>query len=216
MSADDPLRVVVAERHEATRTGIRAALERAGFAVVAECGEGSDPVAAVRRERADVCLLDAEFADAAELVESLLGLPSRPKVVLLASAVDEAVLFRALRGGAVGFLLKDIGAARLAEELRSVAEGGIALSPAVAARLVEDLRRRSQRRAPAPGGLTEREWEVLGLLAEGLSTKEAAGRLRVSPTTVRRHLSSAIKRLGAASRRNAIEWLKGVQEGERE
>jgi DNA-binding NarL/FixJ family response regulator len=211
-----PLRVVVADRHEATRSGIRAAVERAGFAVVAECGDGASATAAVVRHRAHVCLIDAELPGAGEAVAAIASLPLAPKVVVLGSAVDEHAFFVALEKGAAGYLLKDVDPGRLADELRSVAEGGTVLAPALAARLVEEFRRRSRRRGTAPAGLTDREWQVLELLADGLTTKEIALRLRVSATTVRRHISSAIKRIGAAGRSNAVEWTRGVQRSERE
>jgi DNA-binding NarL/FixJ family response regulator len=211
-----PLRVVVADRHQATRSGIRLAVERAGFAVVAECCDGAAATAAVVRERAALCLIDADLSGANEAIAAIASLPLAPKVVVLASSVDEQAFFAALDTGASGYLLKDVEPGRLADELRGVADGGIALGPALAAHLVGEFRRRSRRRASAPAGLTDREWQVLQLLAEGRTTKEIALRLRVSSTTVRRHISSAVKRLGAKGRRNAVEWTRGVQRSEQE
>lgn len=193
------LRVVVADRHEATRVGIRAAVERAGFAVVAECGDGATLTAAAVRERAHIALIDADLSDAAETVAAIASLPLAPKVVVLGSAANELGLFAALERGAVGYLLKDVTPARLADELMSVAEGGIVLAPALANILVEPFRGHPRRRAAAPAGLTDREWDVLELLADGLGTKEIALRLRVSGTTVRRHVSSAVRRLSATA-----------------
>jgi DNA-binding NarL/FixJ family response regulator len=195
VNLSSPLRVVVADRHEATRVGIRAAVERAGFAVVAECADGATATAAVVRARAHVALIDADLSGAAEAVGAIASLPLAPRVVVLGSAVDEQGFFVALQRGAVGYLLKDMTPARLADELRSVAEGGMVLAPALAALLVEPFRGHPRLRAAAPAGLTDREWEVLELLADGLGTKEIALRLRVSSTTVRRHISSAVKRI---------------------
>jgi DNA-binding NarL/FixJ family response regulator len=216
VNIESPLRVVVVDRHQTTRSAIRSATERAGFAVVAECGDGASATAAVVRKRAEICLIDADLPGVGNAIAAISSLPLAPKVVVLGSSVDEQAFFGALELGAAGYLLKDVTPARLADDLRSVAEGGMALAPALAARLVEDFRGRTRPRATAPAGLTDREWEVLGLLAEDLTTKEIALRLRVSPTTVRRHISAAIKRIGASGRTNAVKWTKGVQRSERE
>ena len=189
------LRVVVADRHEPTRVGIRAAVERAGFAVVAECGDGATATAAAVPERAYIALIDADLPGSAQVVAAIASLPLAPKVLVLGTVPDEQAFFTALTGGAVGYLLKDVTPGRLADELRSVAEGNMVLAPALADRFVEPFRGHPRRRATSPAGLTDREWEVLELLARGLGAKEIALRLRVSGTTVRRHISSAVKRL---------------------
>jgi DNA-binding NarL/FixJ family response regulator len=119
--------------------------------------------------------------------------------VMLASAVDEAAFFAALRLGAAGYLLKDVDAARLAADVAAVAAGKAALSPEFAVYLLEAFR--SRRRVP---GLTRREAEVLSLLARDLTTKQVALQLGISPATVRRHVSSAVERLGVADRHEAI------------
>jgi DNA-binding NarL/FixJ family response regulator len=142
-------------------------------------------------------VIDADLPGAAEAVAAIASLPLAPKVVVLGSAPNAQALFTALQRGAVGYLLKDMTPPRLADELSSVAEGGMVLAPAVAALVVEPFRGHPRRRAAAPVGLTDREWQVLELLADGLATKEIALRLRVSSTAVRRHVSSAVKRLGA-------------------
>lgn len=185
------LRIVVATRQQAMRSGIRDAAERAGFAVVADCGDGATATAAVVRERAEVCLIDADLPGAPEAVAAVASLPLAPKVVVLGSTADEDALFAALDLGASGYLLGDVEPARLADELGSVAEGGIALAPAVVARLVES-------RPAAAARLTDREWKALELFAAGLTTKEIASRLRVSSTGARRHISSAVKRIATS------------------
>jgi DNA-binding NarL/FixJ family response regulator len=210
-----PIRIVVADRHTAARSGVRVALEGSGFAIVADCGDAASAVAAVARERADLCLIDAELAGADDAVRALVALPFAPKIVVLGTFGDEQAFFTALDLGAAGYLLKDVASVRLADDLKSVAAGGIALAPALAASLVDHYRRRRSRPS-APAGLSDREWEALTLLAEGLSTKEIALRLRLSPTTVRRHISSAVKRIGASGRQNAVAWIRRVQRSERE
>ena len=190
-----PLRVVIANRPEAERGVGGAAFQRPGFAVVAECGDGASATAAVVRERAHICLIGAELAGADEAIAAIGSLPLAPKVVVLGSSADQAAFLAAVRLGAAGYVLRDGDHAKLADQLTDVAEGGVGLAPEVAALLVEDFRGRSRLRATTPAGLTDREWEVLGLLAQGLATKEIALRLRVSATTVRRHVRAAIDRV---------------------
>jgi DNA-binding NarL/FixJ family response regulator len=192
-----PLRVVVASRRDATRGRVSTALERVGLAVVAECHDGASATAAVVRHRADVCLVDTLLPGAWDAVAAIASLPLAPKVVVLDSQVDEHAFFTALETGAAGYLLEDTDPGRLGAELLSVTEGGVVVAPAVAGRLLEKHRRDASGRAAVPAELTDREWQVLELLAGGLTTKEIALRLRVSSTAVRRHVSSAVKRLGA-------------------
>jgi DNA-binding NarL/FixJ family response regulator len=189
-----PLRVVVASRHQPTRSRIRAAVERAGFAVVAECGDGATATAAVVRERAHLCLIDSDLPGAGEVTAAIASLPLAPKVVVFGSTTDQEALFAALELGASGYLSADLEPARLAGELRNVAEGGIALAPAVALRIVEQVR------PVAAARLTDREWKALELVAAGLTTKEIGQRLRVSSTAVGRHISSAVRRIGSSGR----------------
>jgi DNA-binding NarL/FixJ family response regulator len=191
------LRVVVASCRDMTRSRVRTALERVELAVVAECSDGASATAAVVRHRADVCLVDALLPGAWDAVAAIASLPLAPRVVVLDSRVDEHAFFRVVETGAVGYLLEDVDPGRLGDELRSIAEGGVVVASAVARRLVEKHRRGAPRRVPAPADLTDREWQVLELLADGLTTKEIALRLRVSSTAIRRHLSSAVKRIGA-------------------
>ena len=190
-----PLRVVVANRPEQERGVVDAAFEQPGFAVVAECRDGASATAAVVRERAHICLIGAELAGAEEAIAAIASLPLAPKVVVLGSTADEAAFLAAVRLGAAGYVLNDGDPAKLANQLADVAEGGVALAPEVAALLVEDFHAGSRRHSAAPACLTDREWEVLGLLAQGLATKEIARRLRISSTTVRRYIRAAVDRV---------------------
>jgi len=204
-------RVLIADRHAALRRGIRAALEQHGLHIVAECRDAAGAAAAAGRERPDVCLIDAELpGGTARAIEAIRALHPDARVVILAGAVDEASFFDAVRLGANGYLLKEVEAARLAADVEAVGRGQAALSPEFAVHLLDAFR--SRRRAT---GLTPREAEVLGLLAQGLTTKQVALRLGVSGATVRRHVSSAVKRLGAADRHDAIARF-AFRGGERE
>jgi DNA-binding NarL/FixJ family response regulator len=195
MNLAHPLRVVVANRPETERGVVDAAFEQPGFAVVAECGDGASATAAVVRERAHICLIGTELAGASEAIAAIGSLPLAPKVVVLGATADEETLLSAVRLGAAGYVLSGGDHAKLADQLTDVAEGGVALAPEVAALLVEVFHDGSRRRSAPPACLTDREWEVLGLLAQGLATKEIARRLRISSTTVRRHVRAAIDRV---------------------
>jgi DNA-binding NarL/FixJ family response regulator len=154
------------------------------------------------RERADICLVDFELPGGAlETIGALVSLPLAPKVVLLGGSDEESGFLSALEAGASGYLLRELESADLADGLMEIVAGSLVLAPAVAARLVDQLRSRDRRRAATPAGLTDREWEVLQLLADGLGTKEVALRLGVSATTVRRQISSAVERIAATGRR---------------
>jgi len=193
VSLANPLRVVIAGP-QAAQTGIRSGVERAGFAVVADCRDGVTATAAVVRERADLCLIGADLPGALEAVAAITSLPLAPKVVVVGEVAHVKTFFAALELGASGYLPDDLEPARVADELRGVAEGAIALAPATAASLLE------QGRPATAAALTDREAKVLELLAAGLTTKEIALRLRVTSTAVRRHVSSAVERLEAARR----------------
>jgi DNA-binding NarL/FixJ family response regulator len=206
----DAPRVLVADAQPAARLGTRAAIERAGMVVVAEASDADGAVRAARRERADVCLVDAGLpgggvAAAGTIATSLPG----SVVIVLAAVSSEDELLAALRAGAVGYLLKDIGPAQLARAVRGALHGEAPLPRALAACVVEELRTRSgTRRVQASDGalvtLSPRETTVLALLRRGLTTRQVAQRLGVSPVTVRRHASDAAHRLGVHGRDAAL------------
>ena len=204
----------MADDHPPLRASVRRALEEHGFEVCAEVANAADSVAAAERERPDLCLLDVHMpgngiAAAARIAARL---PETAIVMLTVSDSDED-LFGALRAGVQGYLLKDMDPARLAFALEDVLAGEAALPRALVARVLDEFRaRRRRRRLLLPGGrgstLTDREWETLELLAEGLSTAEAAERLLVAPVTVRRHAASIVKKLNVPDRRSLLQLLR--------
>jgi DNA-binding NarL/FixJ family response regulator len=189
MNAAVPLRMIIADGGTGALGGIREEIERGGFAVVADCRDGASATAAVVRERVQLCLVDAALPGAREVVAAIVSLPLAPKVVVIGPAADDEALFAAFASGASGYVPGDLEPGSLAGELESVAGGGLALAPAVAARLAEAAR------PLAPQRLTDRERQVLDLVAAGLTTAEIALRLRVSSAAVRRHLSSAVRQI---------------------
>ncbi len=209
----EPFRVLIADDHPPTRAGVQAALERDGFIVCAQAADARSAIEAARRERPDVCLLDIHMpGDGIYAAETIArDLPEAAVVMLTVSRSDED-LFNALRAGASGYLLKDIDPARLPLALRGVLEGEAALPRRLVALLIEEFReRKRRRRIPLVGRrgveLTDREWEVLEAMRQGLATDEIAHRLFISPVTVRTHVSAILRKLHVPTREAALELL---------
>jgi two-component system nitrate/nitrite response regulator NarL len=207
------LSVVIADDHAPTRAGVRAALDRRGFSIVAEAHDAATAIDAAMRERPDVCLLDIHMpgsgiAAAATISERLPG----TAVVILTASCDDGDLFAALKAGASGYLLKDMDSNRLAPALRGVLDGEAALPRTLAARVLQEFRT-SQRRLSLPFlkhrgvRLTARELEVLEMLREGLSTGEIAHLIGRSPVTVRRHVSAILAKLRVPDRKAMARLL---------
>jgi DNA-binding NarL/FixJ family response regulator len=207
------MRVVIADDHVPTRAGVRGSLEDAGFVVCADVGSGPAAVAAALRYDPDVCLLDVNMPGGGieAAGEIAAALPNTQIVMLTASREDDD-LFAALRAGASGYLLKDTDPDRLPFALRGVLSGEAALPRALVARVIEEFRDRGRRRRlpvlrRLNVDLTDREWEVLELLREELSTKEIAQRLSISDVTVRRHVGTVLKKLQVKDRAAAARLL---------
>lgn len=206
--------VLVADDHPPTRAGVRLALERGGFTVTAEAADARSAVERARELKPDVCLLDIHMPGngiaAAEEIARLL--PDAAVVMLTVSQADED-LFDALEAGALGYLLKDTSPLRLADALRAVLAGEAALPAHLVTKVVSEFRRRRRRRRLSlpgrkPVDLTDREYEVLAMLRDGLSTAEIAQRLFVAPVTVRTHVASILHKLRVPDRRAAVELLE--------
>jgi DNA-binding NarL/FixJ family response regulator len=207
--------VLLADDHPPTRSGVRAALEGHGFVVTAEVADAASAIEAAQRERPDVCLLDIRMPGSgiAAAAAISVALPDTAIVILTVSH-DDADLFDALRAGAAGYLLKDTDPRRLPELLTSVLRGEGALSPGLIAKLIEEFRERGRRRRlPLQGSrgveLTSREFEVLDLLRQELSTAEIASRLYIAEVTVRTHISAILRKLRVPDRRAALKLLDG-------
>lgn len=209
------LRVVVADDHPPTRAGVRSALEMDSCVVVAEVENAAKAVAAALEHEPDVVLLDINMpgngiAAAAEISRSV----PTAAIVMLTASRDDDDLFDALRAGASGYLLKDMDPDRLASALRGVLAGEAALPRALVARVVGEFRSRPRRRlgsgaSAATAKLTEREAEVLDLLAAGLSTEAIAERLFVGKVTVRTHVANILKKLRVPDREAAVRLARG-------
>jgi DNA-binding NarL/FixJ family response regulator len=206
--------VLLADDHLPTRTGVRAALEAAGMTVVADVASGEAAIEAAIRLRPDVALLDVNMPGDGIVAASEISVqvPDCVVVMLSATAEDEH-LFEALRVGARGYLLKDTDPDRLPMALEGVLDGEAALPRTLVSRLIDEFRTRDRRRRIPmlrPGGeqLTEREWEVLEHMRDGMRTKEIATRLEISEVTVRRHVSATLRKLQVKDRAEAVELLE--------
>jgi DNA-binding NarL/FixJ family response regulator len=181
--------------------------------VCAEVANAQDAIDLALSERPDVCLLDVHMPGegiraAMAITEALPDCA----VVMLTVSRNDSDLFHSLRAGAAGYLLKDTDPGRLPDALRGVLAGEAAVPRALVARLIHEFRDRGTRRLSTIGGrgveLTSREWEVLDLMADGLTTAMIAQQLFVSPVTVRRHISSIVEKLGAPDRATAVRLFR--------
>ena len=209
-------RVLIAESDSATRTGIRIALEEAGIDVCGEVDAAEGLIEAAARLEPDVCLVDLDLAGGGirGAAEICVRGPS-PAVVLLADRVGEEDFLNAMRIGAMGYVPTSISPARLPAVVHAVLLGELAVPRALVAILIRRLRERGARRhlmLPHRRGvdLTSREWEVLDLMRDGLSTREIAARLLISEVTVRRHIGSVLKKLQVRSRDDALKLLQSA------
>ena len=210
----DPVRVVLADDHSRIRGRVREALEASGCEVCGEGASADDAVRLANEHRPDVALLDIHMPGsgiraAREIAKAL----PQVTVVMLTQSAEEDDLFDSLRAGAAGYLLKDGDPATLADSLRGVLVGEAAMPPRLVARIIQEFsapsRRPFVRKSSAAARLSAREWEVMELLAEGLSTEAVAGRLFLSPTTVRVHVSSVLRKLRVKDRQSAFRVLRG-------
>ena len=213
--AAQPIRVLVADDHVPTRDDIRRALEADDrFIVCATVADAPEAVQRAVEERPHVCVLDVRMpgGGVAAAWEISTRLPET-KIVMLTVSRDDADLFASLRAGASGYLLKDMDPAQLPDALAEVRNGEAALSPALVARIIEELRDPVPRRRKVLASgrfetLTSREWQVLELLRQDLSTAAIARRLVVSPVTVRSHVNSILRKVRAPSREALLEDLR--------
>ncbi len=200
------IKVLVADDQPLARNGLQAMLgAQEDLEIVGEAADGAEAVEEALRLRPDVVVMDIRMpnVDGIEATRRLQEHAGAPKVLVLTTFDLDEYVYEALRAGAGGFLLKDAPPGQLAEAVRTVAAGESLLAPAITRRLVERFVRRPPPDAAAEerfGELTERELEVLKLVAAGLSNGEIAERLFLSEATVKTHLTRILSKLGLRDR----------------
>jgi two-component system, NarL family, response regulator LiaR len=206
------IRVLIADDHAVVRQGLRTFLElQDEIEVVGEAADGQEAVAETERLKPDVALMDLVMPrlGGEEAIRRIAAVSPATRVVVLTSFAGDDKLFPAVRAGAAGYLLKDVQPHELVRAIRAADAGETILHPAVAARLVEEVARRPDR-APRTA-LTDRELEVLALIARGRANKLIALELGVAERTVKAHVSNILGKLGLSDRTQAA--LYAVREG---
>lgn len=202
-----PLRVLLVDDEALVRDGLQLILERAGgFTVVGQAADGEEAVRVAAIARPDIALVDVRMpgVDGIRATAGLVALPDPPQVVVLTTFGLDDHVFDALEAGAVGFLLKETPPRQLEEALHTVAAGGSVLSPsvtrAVVRRLADGDHERRRDAADRVAELTDRERDVLVLLAEGGSNADIAAHINLSTATVKTHVSHLLLKLGTTNR----------------
>lgn len=206
------IRVLIVDDHPVVREGLRVFLElQDDMEVVGEAADGEEAVAQVARIRPDVVLMDLVMPrmDGIEAIRRVRDVRPATKVIALTSFAEDSKVFPAVKAGAAGYLLKDAQPQELATAIRTVYRGDALLHPRVAAKLMHEFAQEEPR--AGGGALTEREREVLRLVARGMSNKEIAAELTVAEKTVKTHVSNILQKLHLADRTQAA--LYAVKEG---
>ena len=200
-----PIRVLIADDHAIVRKGIRALLAtEAGIEVVGEAQDGRQAIAEASRFQPDVILMDLVMpeVDGIAAIRHISVHQPDVRILVLTSFATDDKIFPAIKAGALGYLLKDTGPHELVQAIRQVCQGESFLHPLVARKLLQELAE-PPAQPPTPDPLTERELEVLRLVAQGHSNQEIAGQLMISEATVRTHVSNILSKLHLASRTQA-------------
>ena len=206
--------VLVADDHAPTRAGVHASLDAEGFEVVGEAASARAAVTMALELKPDVCLLDIHMPGSGiAAAEEIARVLPDCAIVMLTYSRDDDDLFDSLRAGARGYLLKDMDPDRIGPALHGVLSGEAALPRSLVAKVLQEFQGRTRRklfvRETRPTQLTSREWEIMELLRQGLSTEDVARRLFVAPGTVRVHISSVLKKLQVPDRKSALHRLSG-------
>lgn len=208
-----PIRVLIVDDQAIVRKGICALLaEVAYIQVVGEAGDGAEAIAQAKDLKPDVILMDLVMpgVDGIEAIRQIASCQERIRILVLTSFASDDKIFPAIKAGALGYLLKDSEPADLLQAIQQVDRGEPSLHPIIARKVLREMRRPSNH-PPTPDPLTDRELQVLRLVARGLTNREIAEQLVVTEATVRSHVSNTLGKLHLANRVQAT--LYALQEG---
>lgn len=209
----ETIRVLIADDHTVVRGGLVALLEDVeGIEVVAEAADGQEAILKTRHVKPDVILMDLAMPrkTGIEAIEEIKHENPNARIVVLTSYSDDDKVFAAIKAGALGYLLKETSTQDLLQAIRDVYHGESSLHPAIARKLIRELNRPTTL-PPSDEPLTDREAEVLILVARGLSNQDIADKLVISERTVRTHVSNILSKLQLANRTQAA--LYALKEG---
>lgn len=202
----DTIRVLIADDHTVVRKGIRTLLmTEPGLEVVGEAGDGAEAIQQFRALQPDVLLLDMQMPvrNGVEVINELKQTFPEARILILTSFSEDETVFTAIKAGAMGYLLKDSSPEELIQAIRDVYQGRPSLQPTIAYKLMQELNRPRRELPPTEEPLTEREVEILKLVAQGLSNQAIADRLVISERTARTHISHILDKLHLANRTQA-------------
>ena len=211
----DPITVMIVDDHEMVRRGACSYLEaQSDISVVAQAGSGEEAVKLAQEFIPDVVLMDLVMPgmDGVEATRRVKNASPRTQIIILTSFHQDEFIFPALQAGAISFLLKDVKATELLEAIRRAARGEATLHPRIAARVIKTFRSLETEEATPFTSLTERELEVLKLIAKGYSNDKIAEQLVISVGTVKGHVSNILSKLHLVDRTQAAAyaWQEGI------
>jgi NarL family two-component system response regulator LiaR len=211
----EPITIILVDDHEVVRKGMRAYLDTLpDFRVVGEASSGEEACDLVSELIPNLVLMDLIMPgmDGVETTRRIKKISPRTQVVVLTSYHEDAHIFPALKAGAISYILKDMKMEKLVETLRRAVQGEVTLHPRVAARVLQNIRGENPEAEPLFTDLTERELEVLKLIASGLTNSQIAEKLVISENTVKGHVSNILSKLHVADRTQVAvyAWQRGI------
>lgn len=212
---NNPISVLIVDDHEVVRHGLHAYLDtRHEFHVIGEAATGEEALQIVQEQIPDVVLMDLILPgiDGVQATRLIKDISPRTQIVVLTSYHEDEHIFPALKAGAIAYILKDMKMEALADAILKAVNGEVILHPRVANRVLQNIRRESEVDEPLSTQLTEREYEVLKLLASGMTNNMIAEHLVISENTVKGHVSNILSKLHLADRTQAAvyAWREGI------
>ena len=208
---EKPIRVMLVDDHVFWRRGVQQIVDaEADMSVVAEASDGQEAIARAVAAKPDIILMDVNMpkVSGVEATRSIAGALPDVRIVMLTVSDTDENLFESIKAGAVGFLTKDVSPDDVTAAIRETMEGESSLSPFVAARMVKYIQRGGlEQTRKVPTNLTEREDEILRLIARGARDREIAEQLFISESTVKKHVQNVLRKLHARNRVEAVSYL---------